>query len=89
MREPNISKDAHKFLKKLPAKHARQIALRITELLTNPEPVGACIVQPGGCWRISSGEYRIIYDYDDTTVNILLIGRRNDAQVYRQYMRKA
>jgi mRNA interferase RelE/StbE len=37
--------------------------------------------------RKDSGEYRVVYRYDDTTVYIMLIGKRNDDEVYKQLER--
>ena len=38
MLEPNFHKTVEKFLKKLPAKQAKQIFTRIQELCLNPKP---------------------------------------------------
>jgi mRNA-degrading endonuclease RelE of RelBE toxin-antitoxin system len=34
-----------------------------------------------------AGEYRIVYAVSDDTVEVLVIGKRNDAQVYKQWER--
>ena len=39
-------------------------------------------------YRIDVGEYRVIYDLDGDVVRIILIGKRNDDEVYRRLRRK-
>jgi mRNA-degrading endonuclease RelE of RelBE toxin-antitoxin system len=39
-------------------------------------------------YRKDVGEYRIIYKFDDETVYVLLIGKRNDDDVYKRLTRK-
>jgi mRNA interferase RelE/StbE len=39
-------------------------------------------------YRIASGEYRIVYQWDDSHVYVLVINRRNDDEVYRHLARK-
>ncbi len=33
--------------------------------------------------RIDEGEYRIVYRYDDSLVEVLIVGHRNDGKVYQ------
>jgi len=34
------------------------------------------------------GEYRVVYWYDDETLSIDVVGRRNDGDVYKKAKRK-
>jgi mRNA interferase RelE/StbE len=39
-------------------------------------------------WRVDIGEYRIIYEVEGNTLCIILIGKRNDDEVYKKLRRK-
>ncbi len=41
-----------------------------------------------GLWRNDVGEYRIIYRYDETSLRIVIVGKRNDDAVYKALGRK-
>ncbi|MBI2118941.1 MAG: type II toxin-antitoxin system RelE/ParE family toxin [Elusimicrobia bacterium] len=85
----NISKKASKFLKKLPPKHGKQLAVCIRALQENPRPQDYSHLKGvlSNFLRVDSGEYRIIYETAGDTLYIILIGKRNDDEVYRQMVR--
>jgi len=88
MREVNLSKDAGKFLKKLPPKHRRQMAERILGLSENPLAVDTSKLRGFiDYYRADIGEYRIIYRFSQTTVFVTLLGKRNDDEVYKRFRR--
>lgn len=75
-----------KFIKTLPPKHRRQVKDRILSLLDNPVPQDSKkLVGYERYIRIDMGEYRIIYCYDNKKdlVTVMLVGKRNDDEVYR------
>lgn len=37
---------------------------------------------------MDQGEYRIVYRFDDRSVSILVVGKRNDDEVYKKLARK-
>ncbi len=79
-----ITKKADKALSDLDAKQYKQVGKTIFKLLHDPEPNDS---QPlkgaeNGERRVDVGEYRIIYSYFEETVQILVIGKRNDDEVY-------
>lgn len=83
--------DVLRFLsnrKQLPPKHFRQIALKIFALLLDPFPPDCKPVLDA--WRVDTGEYRILYDVftPEKTVVVLLVGKRNDDEVYKRFARK-
>lgn len=84
----NLSRQASKFLKKLPPKQAKQIAFKIVELKTNPYPHDSISLKGYPYRRTDIGEYRIIYDIETETLEILFIEKRNDDEVYKQLKRK-
>lgn len=79
----NISRQAEKFLNNIQPKHARQIAVKITELQENPLPHDSIELKGSAYRRADVGEYRIIYWVESDTLMIVVIGKRNDDQVYK------
>ncbi|MHB8369766.1 MAG: type II toxin-antitoxin system RelE family toxin [Leptospirales bacterium] len=83
-----VTKDSMKFLEFLPGKQYKQLVSAIFGLLKNPEPNDSKKLYGYPYLRIDVGEYRVIYDFDDTVVRILVSGKRNDDDVYRELKRK-
>ena len=77
------------------AKHLRQISEKLNSLELDPKPADAKKIQGSQYkkkgWnfhRVDSGEYRIVYDLDETNavltvVTIAVVGKRNDDAVYK------
>jgi mRNA interferase RelE/StbE len=86
----NLSRQATKFLKRLPPKHDRQLAMKITALRDNPVPTDAIMLKGAASdyRRADIGEYRIIYRVVGDTLEVVVIGRRNDADVYKTLSRR-
>jgi mRNA interferase RelE/StbE len=83
----NLSRQSAKRLKKLPDKHAKQVAIKITELTANPYPQDPLKLKGYPYHRADIGEYRIVYYVEEETLEILLIDKRNDDEVYKQLKR--
>jgi len=84
----NLSRQSAKRLKKLPDKHAKQVATKITELTSNPYPQDSLKLKGYPHNKLSDiGEYRIVYYVEEQTLEILLIEKRNDDEVYKQLKR--
>jgi len=79
-----ISKKAQKFLDKLPPKQFRQIVKKVFALLEEPRPHDSEELRGYPFLRNDVGEYRVIYDVQEDTFRLILVGKRNDAEVYRQ-----
>jgi mRNA interferase RelE/StbE len=88
MRQIKLHKQATKFILTLPPKQQRQIASALISLQQNIQPQDAKKLHGYEYYRIDSGEYRIIYDWDDSAVRVYIIGKRNDGDVYRKLQRK-
>jgi len=75
-------------LKRYNAKIARQLLLKILELTLNPRPQDCKAIGSG--YRVDSGEYRIYYEVDDAhqVIDVLLVGKRGDDEIYRRLKRK-
>ena len=59
-------------------------------LLNNPEPHDSRLLKGSrsGNRRVDVGEYRVVYRVEDERVLILVAGKRNDDEVYRQLFRR-
>ena len=79
-----VSKKAQKFLDDLPPKQFRQIVKKVFALLENPKPHDSQELRGYPFLRNDAGEYRIIYDVQGDTLRLILVGKRNDDEVYRQ-----
>lgn len=74
---------ASKELQKLPAQIQQRIREAIYELADNPRPPGCKKLQGRDDYRITVGDYRVIYEIDDDNqvVTIWRVGHRKG--VYR------
>jgi mRNA interferase RelE/StbE len=78
------------FLKGLQPKIAAQIAKKVLELNVDPLPNDSKqLIGYPGYYRVDSGEYRIIYNFNpkEDLVEIILVGKRNDDEVYKKLER--
>lgn len=78
------------FLQGLQPKIAAQIAKEVMALNVDPLPADSKeLTGYPGYYRITSGEYRIIYRFqaDEDLVELILVGKRNDDEVYKQLKR--
>lgn len=78
-----ISKDSGNFLDLLPPKQFRQIVKKVFSLLEEPWPNDSKELKGYPYLRCDSGEYRIIYDVNEDTLRVIIVGKRNDDEVYR------
>lgn len=90
MRKLAITNNAAKALAELPAKQYKQVASAIFKLLRDPTPHDSLLLQGAkhGDRRVDTGEHRIVYVVNEETIEVLVIGKRNDDEVYRQWVRK-
>jgi len=80
-----ISRQAGKFLKKIHPKHGRQVARKLLELQENPVPIDSILLKGkhNRYLRCDIGEYRIVYYVEAKVLRIIIIGKRNDGEVYK------
>ncbi len=77
-----------KFLQVLPAKHFKQVLLKIVQLQKDPFPNDSQKLKGDDAFRTDIGEYRIIYTVEnEDTLTIWGAGKRNDGEVYKKYGR--
>ncbi|WP_256077826.1 type II toxin-antitoxin system RelE/ParE family toxin [Massilia sp. YIM B04103] len=84
MKRLNVTNDSLNFLAPLPAKQYRQLVDTIFRLLKTPEPHDSSQLKGYALRRVDCGEYRIIYRVQDEDLFVLLIGKRNDAEIYKK-----
>lgn len=89
MKSLKMTNQATKFLASLDAKQYRQVGQKIFSLMQDAQPQDSAALQGAkhGERRVDVGEYRIIYAASDTEVDIQVIGKRNDDDVYRIWQR--
>ena len=77
-----------KDLPDLPPKQYRQVVGAILDLLNDSRPHYSKQLSGAPYRRLAVGEYRVIYRDDEETVYVVVVGKRNDGEVYRQLERK-
>jgi mRNA interferase RelE/StbE len=79
-----FTKDALNFVDRLDAKQFRQVVRKCLSLIENPRPHDSIHMTGRSDFRTDVGEYRIVYLFDDATVTIEVIGKRNDNELYKK-----
>lgn len=81
---------ALKELQALPPKHYKQVVGKVLSLIENPLPNDTRLMKgvDGSLYRVSSGEYRIVYRFSEVDLFIEAIGARNDDAVYKSLLRR-
>jgi mRNA-degrading endonuclease RelE of RelBE toxin-antitoxin system len=76
--------------KRYPPKICRQLLLKALSLGDDPRPVDSYKLGEN-IYRVTRGEYRIIYEVDDAhrRIDIYVIDKRADDVVYRRWKRQA
>jgi mRNA interferase RelE/StbE len=83
----NLTHAALDFLNDLPAKQFKQLVNATFALLKNPTPHDSQVLKGYSFRRIDCGEYRIIYQIEQDELQVILIGKRNDDDVYKKLKR--
>jgi mRNA interferase RelE/StbE len=80
-----ITKQADEFWMGLQAKQFKQVGTALSGLLKEPFPHDSAGLKGAkkGERRADVGEYRIVYSVEGEVVSILVIGPRNDGEVYK------
>jgi mRNA interferase RelE/StbE len=78
-----IKRSAAKEIEKISKSHRKRIVSKIQDLSREPRPPGVKKLSGEEKYRIRQGEYRILYNIDDSiiTITVVKVGNRND--VYR------
>lgn len=84
----NLTHDALSFLESVPGKQYKQVVGAMFDLLKNPEPHDSSALRGYPYRRVDMGEYRIVYRVQEEDLQIVVIGKRNDNDVYRKLAQK-
>jgi mRNA interferase RelE/StbE len=80
----DLSRQAERFLRELPAKQARQIAEKLQSLAADPSTLPSEQLRGyAPMRRLRAGEFRVIFAVEGAVVQVRLIGKRNDDEIYR------
>lgn len=75
---------AAEFIKALPPKQSKQIAVAVFDLMKDPRPHDSIKLKGfEDYFRKDVGEYRIVYRFDKSCLYILVIDKRNDNDAYK------
>jgi mRNA interferase RelE/StbE len=80
----DIKRPAYDCLVELQTRQFRQVMLSIIRLTKDQYPHDSKKLTGYPYYRIDVGEFRVIYDIEgEDTVRIILVGKRNDDEVYK------
>ncbi len=80
----SLKSSAAKELKNLPSELQRRIAKAISKLIKDPRYTGVVKLKGNdNLYRCRAGEYRIIYNIDDSEQKIVITRIRHRRDVYR------
>ena len=83
----DLGNRARRFVHKLPPKQFDQVDRKIAALREAPFPHDSKHPKGVDWYRVDVGEYRIIYNVRGNVLDIPLIGKRNDDEVYKKLKR--
>ena len=79
-----LERAAEKDLKSLSSKLHNQVISTLQRLAKNPRPSGCRkLTGADNDWRVRVGDYRIVYEIDDTDQNVRVNRVRHRREVYR------
>ena len=80
----DLSGRAEKDLDRLPPRGAARVIAALRRLAEDPRPAGASKLVAVEGYRLRVGEYRIVYDVDDTAQVATVYRVRHRREVYRR-----
>ena len=80
----DLSRQSERFLRELPVKQARQIAEKLQALAADPASIPSEQLRGyAPMRRLRAGEFRVIYVVEGEMIQLRLIGKRNDNEIYK------
>ena len=76
-----FKRSAEKELHRIPKSDIHRIVQKVHALSEEPRPSGACMLKgEGRYWRIRQGDYRVVYEVNDSSheISILKVGHRRE-----------
>lgn len=84
----HLEKRVVKTIEGYPPKHQRQVKEKILSLQLNPLPHDSkALVNFTPYYRCDIGEYRIVYRFYESTIFVILVGKRNGNEVFKELKR--
>ncbi len=83
MYEVILSNRAEKRLSRLPAGEYERVLRAVMSLAEDPRPRNCRKLQGREGWRIRVGDYRAVYEIDDTAREVLVVALGHRKDVYR------
>jgi len=88
-RSLKFHKGATKQMSNMIPKHYKQVHEKILSLLSDPRPQDSRhLAGHPNFFRVTQGEYRVIYQYTENEIYIGMIGPRADGDVYNSFNRQ-
>lgn len=78
-----VLKRARKALLFLTAQLQERLTTAINRLADDPRPPGCLRMTGVDSWRIRVGDYRIIYDIEDSVLTVLVVEVGHRREIYR------
>ena len=78
-----VKRSAAKEIGDLPKADCQRVVAKIQLLATAPRPHGCEKLSAAEKYRIRQGDYRILYETDDSTKSVVIVKVANRKQVYR------
>ena len=78
-----LKRSAEKELDRLEGNVFHRVARRLEELETNPRPMGVKKLSGQDAYRIRAGDYRVLYEIDDSGKMVLVFAVRHRREAYR------
>ena len=84
MRSLYLTKEALDFIRDLEPKPFKQVMNKVLSLLSGPPPADSSALKGyEDLFRVDMGEHRIVYRFDDESVSVLVVDKRNDAALFK------
>lgn len=77
----NTTRSVDDFLSKLPLNQFKQVFTKLWDLRKNPRPHHSIKLTGFEKYHTDFGEYRIVYTFDDSIVNVESISKKNYGNV--------
>ncbi len=79
-----ITRTAAKELERVPTKDRRRIVAKVLSLADNARPMGCEKLSGDEKYRLRQGDYRILYEIQDTDLIVTVVRIGNRREVYRR-----
>jgi mRNA interferase RelE/StbE len=79
----SILRSAQKSLASLPTVIQDRLIATIRRLAVSPRPPGVRKLSGREAWRIRVGDYRVLYEIEDTALTILVVDVGHRKEIYR------